>query len=103
MTEIAVTANLQARPQRRLTTRDAARLMNVSERMIYKIRQILRVRPDSGPLMRNGSMNAHEAWRIAFAKPKPTSWDRLVKAFLNATPDEQGQFIAIIDQSREAE
>jgi hypothetical protein len=73
-----------------VTLKQAAQIMNVSERMVQKASVVMRLRPDLEPLLWNGQMSMDRAYRIARGLPertKPTSWDRLVQAW-NAATDE---------------
>jgi hypothetical protein len=83
---MSTTANLQTKA---LTVKQAAALMNVSERTIYTARKVLRLRPDLARECEAGRMSLHEAHRIACCKPKATSWTRLVSAWNNATDDDR--------------
>jgi hypothetical protein len=65
-TAIAVSANLQSR----LTVKQEAKLMNVSERLVYMAGKVLRLRPDLEPEIAAGRMSINEAHRIATGKPK---------------------------------
>lgn len=84
----AQTANLQPS---RVTVKDAARLMNVSERLIYMAKEVERLRPDLVPRIEAGELSLNKALRLAKGKPKPTSWDRLVRAWNNATEDDRAR------------
>jgi hypothetical protein len=80
-----------------LTLRQTAEVFNVSERLIYAARKVLRLRPDLEPEVMSGSMSLNEAHRVATGKSKPTSWDRLVRAWGNATDDDRAR---LIEQAR---
>ncbi len=80
------TANLQPSL---LTVKEAAKLMNVSERCIYMAAAVARVRPDLAAEVEAGRMSINRAHAIAKGKPTPTSWDRLVSAWNNATDDDR--------------
>lgn len=93
------TANLQSP---RLTVKDAARLMNVSERMVYVAGVVLRLRPDLAAKVEAGTMSMNEAHRIATGKAKATSWDRLVRAWNNASDDDRARLALLILKDRRA-
>lgn len=82
-----MTANLQPR----MTVRQAATLMNVSERSIYMARAVHRLRPDLAMEIDAGRLSVAAAHRIATGKGKPTSWDRLVAAWNSATDDDRAR------------
>jgi hypothetical protein len=85
-------ANLQ-----RLTVKQAAQLLNVSERSIYSARRVVRLgRHDLVAKMQAGELTVHAALRIAENKPRPTTWDRLVRAWNNATDDDRGRFLLCV-------
>lgn len=97
MTETATrTANLQAR----ITVKQAALLMNVSERSVYMARKVHRLRPDLAALIDAGQMTLNEAHSIATCKAKGTPWDRLVSAW-NAASDADRSRLLIEAQSDE--
>lgn len=77
----------------RVTIKQAAMIMNVSPRMISMARTISRKRPELEAPIMAGTMTVAEAYRIVTGKPKPTSWDRLVKAWNNATDDDRERFL----------
>lgn len=91
-----MTANLQTP---RLTVRQAAQLMNVSERSVYKVRAIFRVRPDLEPVIWDGTMSIDEAHRVAFGRAKPTPMDRLVKAWNAVSDAERAMFVAHVTEA----
>jgi hypothetical protein len=76
--------------------KQAAELMKVSERGIYMARKVLRLRPDLEPEIMAGRMSINEAHRLATAKAKPTSWDRLVKAWNSATDEDRERLVFLI-------
>ena len=86
------TANLQPR----MTVKQAARLMNVSERMIYMVGAIQRRSPHLGAELEAGRISVNEAYRLVTNKPKPTSWDRLLAAWNNSTEEDRGRLIRFI-------
>jgi hypothetical protein len=88
------TANLQA-PQ--MTVKQAAKLFKISERLIYMSRRLLLMgRPDLVAKVKAGEMSINAALREAEERAKPTSWDRLVTAWNNATDDDRGRLAMIL-------
>jgi hypothetical protein len=91
-----MTANLQPG----LTVKQAAQLMNVSERSIYKVRELQRTgRDDLCDAIMRGEMSIHAALKIA----KPEKYDRrpdtlkaLRRAWNAATEDERAWLLAEI-------
>lgn len=81
-------ANLQS-----LTVKQAARLMNVSERSVYMARTIVRKRPDLALLIEAGTMSLNEAYRLVTGKKKDTPFERLVRAWNAASPLDRRQFL----------
>ncbi|MFN4160117.1 MAG: hypothetical protein ACK4GO_17215 [Gemmobacter sp.] len=77
--------------QKRITVKQAAALMNVSERSVYMARVVQRLRPDLALKLDAGTMSVAEAHRIATGKAKATSWDRLLSAWNNATDDDRAR------------
>lgn len=84
------TANLQ----HRITVKQAAKLMNVSERSIYMAAKICRIRPDLEPEVMAGRMSLHEAYRLVTNRPRATKFDKLLSAWRNASEDDQARFLA---------
>ena len=78
-----------------MTVKQAAELMNVSERTVYMAKKVLRLRPDLEPEIMAGKMSLAEAHRIAIGRPKPTNWNRLVRAWCAATDDERARLLAL--------
>jgi hypothetical protein len=86
------TANLQ------MTTAQAAKQMNVSERLVYMSRELMATgREDLCQAVARGEMTTHAALKTAkpekYDKPKPTSWDRLVRAWNSATDEDRDRFV----------
>jgi hypothetical protein len=79
-----MTADLQ------ITVAQAAKIMGVSERSVYMARKISRLRPDLVPAIEAGHLTLNRAMAMITGKSKPSSWDRLVKAW-NAASDEERQ------------
>ena len=73
-----------------------SRLMGVSERSVRMVKRAVRLRPDLGPALRAGTISIREALRIAEGRAKPTSWDRLMRAWNAATEDDRGRLALII-------
>jgi hypothetical protein len=82
-----------------LTIKQAAEVMNVSERMIYMARAVQRSRPDLADKIAEGTMSMAEAYRLTTKKPKPTSYSRLVKAWNAASTQDQGRLLAELSLS----
>lgn len=80
----------------RVTRKQAALIMNVSERMVSMASTVLRLRPDLEPALMAGTMSMNAAYRLATGKPKPTSWDRLLSAWNSATDDDRANLLAQI-------
>lgn len=79
-----------------MTVKDAARVMNISERTVYKASKVRQLRPDLGEELMAGRMSMDEAYRIATGKPKETSWDRLARAWNSATDDDRWRLMCLI-------
>ena len=78
-----MTANLQ------MTTKQAAMVMNVSERSVYMARNISRLRPDLADAVMSGTMSLNAAYTKIKEKPKRSSRDRLLIAWNSATDDDK--------------
>jgi hypothetical protein len=88
---------MQNRP--RVTVKQAAADMRLSERTVYKARRIQRLaealgRPEILDAAQHGRMSLDEALRQLEGKPKPTRYDLAVAAFNRLDEDEKGRFIA---------
>lgn len=81
-------ANLQKQ-----TAKQFAAEHGISERQLYKFATVARLRPDLMKKVCAREMTVHAAWRETTGTPKPTSWDRLVTAWFNATYEERQRFI----------
>jgi hypothetical protein len=77
----------------KVTTKQVTALMNVSERSVYTARKVMRLRPDLEPAIMAGRMSLNEALRVAEERVKPTSWDRLVKAWSAATDEDRARLL----------
>jgi hypothetical protein len=75
------------------TAKQMAKQLGISERQLYKAGTIMRLRPDLMQKVAAGEMKVHAAYREAKGESKPTSWDRLVRAWLNATYEDRQRFI----------
>lgn len=76
------------------TAKQAAKDAGVSERQLFKGAEILRRgRHDLFDKVMAKKMSMHAAWLEARGEPKPTSWDRLVTAWNNATEEERARLI----------
>jgi hypothetical protein len=85
-----------------MTVRDAARLMNVSERMVYMARELQICRPDLAAKVMAGELSVLAALRIA--KPEKYSkkrepLDALKNAWVRASAAERMSFLAWIEQA----
>jgi len=94
------TANLQ--PRRGLTVKDAARLMNVSERSAYTARRIHRARPDLHDAIMRGELSLHAAACIVDGDKAPDRFAALCRAWNRASEDEQARFLVILGDAIEA-
>ena len=56
-----MTANLQTK----ITVRQAAQIMNVSERNVYKMKQVLALHPDLEDRIWSGELSLHKAYLTA--------------------------------------
>lgn len=84
------------------TTKQLAEAFNISERIIYMARAVRRLRPDLAAKCEAGEMKLGEAYRITKGKAKPTSWDRLLRAWNNASEDDRGRFMLTLMGGEEA-
>ena len=82
------TANLQ------MTVKQAAMLMNVSERTIYMARKIERLRPDLGDAVMADTMSLNAAYIVATGKQKKGTRDRLLSAWNSATDDDRAWLLS---------
>lgn len=85
------TANLL--PRLALTVKDAARLMNVSERSVYMARRVLRARPDLADAIMRGELSLHAAAQIVGGAKAPDHFAALCRAWKGATEDEQARLL----------
>ena len=83
-------ANLQSKG---MTVKQAAAMLNISERTVYMARKVHRLRPDLAVKVLAGEMSLNEAHHIATGARKPTSWDRLVSAWNAATDEDRARLI----------
>jgi hypothetical protein len=88
-------ANLQTR--RQLTVREAAKLYEVSERLIYLTRKLLRSgRDDLVQAVERGEITIHRALQI-LAGPRPKDGlTPLIRAWNSATEAERSAFIRLL-------
>ena len=92
-----MTANLQAK----VTVKEAAKSMNVSERSIYLARKLLRSgRQDLIDAVKKGEISTNKAISMLENKPKPTNYDRLVKAWNACSEGEKARFLVAINGIR---
>ncbi|WP_117195113.1 hypothetical protein [Rhizobium terrae] len=83
-------ANLQ------MTVKDAARLMNVSERSIYTARKITRLRPDLVSRIESGELSLNAAAKMITNRAGPTTYEKLIQAWNAASEDDQGRFLVAV-------
>jgi len=83
----------------KITVKQATAIMNVSERSIYRAKIVSKLRPDLGNEIMAGRMSIDAAYGIATGRKRATSWDRLCKAFLNASDADRRLLIELIDQT----
>lgn len=86
-------ANLQVG---RMTVKQQAASLELSERNIYKARLVHRTRPDLGQKVLAGEMTVHRAWLEATGREPPSTRDKLWAAWKAASADEKSEFIAMI-------
>ena len=92
-----MTANSQAK----VTVKEAAKLMNVSERSVYMARKVLRSgRQDLIDALDKGEISTNKAVSMLENKPKPTKYDRLVNAWNASSEDEKARFLVAINGIR---
>jgi hypothetical protein len=84
-----MTANLQ----KRMTVKQAAQLMNVSERLIYMARKVCECSEELSAKIEKGEMSVNEAYRLVTNKAKPTKYDRLVSAWNAASDDDRERLL----------
>lgn len=72
-----------------ITVKRAAELMNVSPRMIYKAREVRRLRPDLEPEIKAGRLSMHKAWLIARGKKPPTKREKFIRVWNALDVDDQ--------------
>lgn len=89
----ALAASAPARPP---TRKQLAVVFNVSERLVAMAAKVSRLRPDLEADIMAGTMSVNEAHRIATGSSKPTSWDRLARAWNNATDDDRSRLLIIV-------
>ncbi|MDH0127061.1 hypothetical protein N7376_24130 [Brucella intermedia GD04153] len=83
-------ANLQ---KSGIDLKTAAKMMNVSERMVYMCRKVCELRPDLEKEIDAGRMTVNKAYNLALGRKPPSSWDKLVTAWNNASEDDHARFI----------
>ena len=87
-------ANLQKRP----TIKEAAKLMQVSERQVYYARKLRRSgRADLIEAARRDEITLHAALRIAYPPPPKDGLRALLRAWRTATEEERGAFLQLIE------
>ena len=84
--------------QKRPTIKDAAKLMQVSERRVYYARKLRRSgRADLIEAARRGEITLHAALRIAYPPPPKDGLRALLRAWRTATEEERGAFLQLIE------
>ena len=95
-----MTANLQTG----MTMKQAAEVMNVSERSVYSARRLLRSgRDDLRAAVERGDMSLNKALSIAYGKRRASRYERLMRAWNACDEAEQQRFLAAraaIDQHK---
>ena len=89
---MANTANLQ-----RLTVKQAARVMNVSERSVYMAGELMRTgRHDLVAAVEAGTLKLHAALKAArpARQPRSKAVDKLRAAWVRASPEDRAAFLA---------
>jgi hypothetical protein len=85
------TANLQ------ITIKQAATLMNVSERSVYMARKVGRNRPDLEPEIMAGRMSLHHAYQLSTNnRTKPTKLAKLLALWRSASDEDRKKFLILI-------
>ncbi len=97
---MSAAANLQSMP--RLTIKQAAALMNVSERLVYMCKRIRRTRPDLAAAVERGELSVNAATRIMDGTKPPDRFGALCRAWNRASESEQGRFLVILGDAIEA-
>ena len=90
-----MTANLQPR----MTVKQVAAAFNVSERAIYMAKKVQRCSPELSAEVRAGRMSLAEAHRLVTQAPKPTAWDRLLRAWNAASEEDRKRLLALAGQA----
>ncbi|WP_152529651.1 hypothetical protein [Aliihoeflea sp. 2WW] len=84
-------------PTKRKTVKDVARQVEMSERNVYKHREIIRLgRTDLIERMNAGELSLHAAWLAATGRQRPSSRDRLWSAWAAASVEEKAEFVVWI-------
>jgi hypothetical protein len=94
------TANLQSMP--RLTIKQAAKLMNVSERLVYMCKRVRRLRPDLYERIERGELSVNAAMRIVDGTKPQDRFAALCRAWNRASDDEQARFLVILGDAIKA-
>jgi hypothetical protein len=89
------TANLQ------MTVRDAVKLMNVSERLVYMSRRVVRSgKLDLVDAINRGDMTTHATLRIIEGpEPPPDRYDALVQAWNAASEEDRRRLLDAIAEA----
>ena len=92
-----MTANLQTKT----TVKQAAVLMNVSERSIYSARRLFKSgRDDLIAAVERGDMSINKALSIAYGQHRTSRYKRLVRAWNACDEDERQRFLATVEKDQ---
>lgn len=87
----------------KLTVKEQARLTNMSERNVYKLRAVQLLRPDIADAYGRGELSLHQAWLKAEGREAPTTRDRLLSAWHAASNADKAELVAMIWDQIEGE
>ncbi len=91
-----MTANLQTE----MTVKQAAKVMNVSERGIYNARRLIRTgRTDLIAAVDRGDMSVNKALVLAGEKQPASAYQRLIRAWNACSEDVQVRFLVAVGWS----
>ena len=91
-----MTANLQTG----MTVKQAAKVMNVSERGIYNARRLIRTgRTDLIAAVDRGDMSVNKALVLAGGKQPASAYQRLIREWNACSEDEQVRFLVAVGWS----
>ena len=86
-----------------ISVKEAAQLMNVSERIVYMMRDVHKLRPDLADECAAGRMSANKAWLIAKGKKAPSKLEKLISGWNSADPETQNEFILFLSADLQSE